>query len=174
MSAANWVASEAQIGIQPIETYDTTQNHGLGKIIRAKHATYGDSELIYCQFPASTAFALGILVQWDKNFLVATVPAGSSSKNTGYAVGTLLTAVTSNTSIQYGWVHVRGVAPVLKTGVAVPPQSDLYMSATAGRVYVTASTGKQLVGARAANTATVIISTSTVSVHFNPAALQGK
>src|SRR4051812_42150074 len=119
MTVATWIIETPDTGYQAIDTLDTTQNHPLGTSVKAKHATYGQGEFTYMQFPASTAFALGILLQWDKNFLVVTVPVGSPSKLTGVAVGTIPAAVSSNASVQYGWVQTKGQVPVLKTAVAV-------------------------------------------------------
>lgn len=173
MSSSSWVIENPTAGYQQIDTFDTTQNHALGERVRARHATYGVGDFVYMQFPASTAFALGILLQWDKNYLVTTVPAGGTSKGTGVALGTIVAAVSSNTSIQYGWVQVQGQVPVLKTAVAIAPQIPLYISATAGRVKAVSSTQQILIGARSANTATTTSTTSTVVVYLNNSALPG-
>lgn len=173
MTTATWKITEPQLGMQAIDTLDTTQNHGLGKMVRATHSTNGEGTFMYAQFPASTAFAAGILLQWDKNYLVVTVPVGSSSKLTGVAVGTIVAPVSSNAAIQYGWVQVVGQVPVLKTAVTVSPQSPIYISNTAGRLKVLVSAGMTILGARTANTATITSTTSTVLVYLNESSMMG-
>jgi hypothetical protein len=59
------------------------------------------------------------------------------------------------------------MAVIKKTAVAVPPATGLWLSGTAGRFYVTASTGKGIVGARSANLATIASGTSTVTCLIN-------
>jgi hypothetical protein len=146
----------------------------LGTIMVAQDNTLGEAKFILLAVPTSTAVTVGLLYQWDKNYTVVVVPAGATSKNTGVAVAVAYTAVTSNsTSVQYAWFLMQGQVAALKTAVSVSPQSAIYMSATAGRFYVTSSAGKQILGARTQNTATISGGQSSVNVYFNFSALEG-
>lgn len=146
----------------------------LGTIMVAQDNTLGEAKFILLAVPTSTTVTVGLLYQWDKNYNVVVVPAGGTSKNTGVAVAVAYTAVTSNaSSVQYAWFLIQGQVAVLKTAVTVTPQQPIYMSATAGRIYVTASAGKQILGARTQNSATVTSTTSTVNVYFNFSAIEG-
>lgn len=147
----------------------------LGQLLDAWDATtYGYGKFILLAVPTSTTVTVGLLYQWDKNYNVTLVPAGSTSKNTGVAVAVAYTAVTSNaTSVQYAWFLIQGQVAVLKTAVAASPQVPVYISATAGRIKVLSSAGQQILGARTQNTATVSAGQSTVNVYFNFSALEG-
>ncbi len=146
----------------------------LGEEMEAWDSTLGWARFIYLAVPTSTTVTVGLLYQFDKNYTITLLPAKSTSQKTGVAVVAAYTAVTSNaTSVQYAWFLIKGQVPVLKTAVAVPPQSAVYISATAGRVYVTSSSGGQLLGARSQNTATATAGVSTVNVYLNYSAMEG-
>lgn len=137
-------------------------------------ATLGRGKFMWLKVPVSTAVTPGLLYQFDKNYTVVVIPVGATSKNTGVSVACAVNTVASNaSSIQYTWFQVQGEATVLKTAVAVVPQSAVYMSATAGRVYVTSSAGKQILNARSQNTSTVSAAVSSVSVYLNFSSLEG-
>ena len=98
----------------------------------------------------------------------------STSKKTGRSVYVALAAVTSDASnIQYAWFLKKGITAVLKTAIQVTLDSAVYISATAGRFYLTASAGAQILGARTANTTTITTTTSTVLVQINEPKMQG-
>ena len=152
-----------------------TMEAKLGTVITAQDISNSwEGEFIYLAVPVNTAITVGLLYQFDKAYNVVVVPAGSTSKNTGVAVVVAYNTVASNAStVQYTWFLRRGTAPTLKTAVAVSPQSAIYMSATAGRFYVTSSAGKQILGARTQNTATISAAVSSVNVYFNPSSIEG-
>jgi len=168
--ASGSLGDPTQIGQLPSVTFASKLGDRMKAIDLANNWA---GEFIYLAIPASTTITAGLLYQWDKNYTVTVVPAGSSSKNTGVTVCVAYTSVTSSTSIQYGWFLIQGQVSVLKTAVQVTPQQQVYMSATAGRIYFTASAGKQILGARTQNTATVTSTTSTVNVYFNYSAIEG-
>lgn len=147
----------------------------LGEIIDAFDSANGcKGKFIYLKVPTSTTVTPGLLYQYDKNYQVTVVPAGSSSKNTGANVVAGYNTVSSNaSSVQYTWFCIQGSVAVLKTAVAVAPQQPIYMSATAGRFYVTASAGKQILGARTNNTATLSAGVSSVPVILTFSSLEG-
>jgi len=165
---APWVSTTNALPSVPVEIK-------LGSKVVAQDNTLGEATFILLAVPTSTTVTVGLLYQWDKNYNVVLVPAASTSKNTGVAVAVAYTAVTSNaSSVQYAWFLISGQVAVLKTAVVAPPQSGIYMSSTAGRVYFTASAGVQILGARTQNTATITTTTSTVNVYFNFSAIEGK
>jgi hypothetical protein len=186
-----YAATSLQIGSPDITAVVTSGNLGdptvitqlpsvtleakLGATVKAQDiANSWEAEFIYLAVPVSTTITVGLLYQFDKNFNVVVVPAGGTSKNTGVSVVVAYTAVTSNaTAVQYAWFLKSGQVAALKTAVSVSPQQPIYMSATAGRFYVTASAGKQILNARTQNTATVSAGASTVNVYFNNSALEG-
>lgn len=153
----------------------TPMDPQIGTIINGRDASLGDGKFIRLAIPTSTTTTIGLLYQWDKNYTIVVVPAGSSSTGTGVQVAAAISTVPSNaSSVQYAWFQIEGQATVLKTAVAVAPQSKIYMSATAGRIYVTASAGKQILGARSGNTATISAGVSSVTVYLaGPSMLEG-
>lgn len=145
----------------------------LGMQVQGFDSTLGFGRFVLLAVPTSTAVTIGLLYQWDKNYRVVLVPAGGTSKNTGVSVACAINTVSSNAStVQYTWFQVQGTASVLKTAVAIAPQTPMFISATAGRVKAVASAGQGIIGARSANTATVTSTTSAVNVYLNFSALE--
>ena len=155
------------IGCQPIQNTETTQKHPLGTIVRASNDTYGDGEFIYLLGVGSTE--AGSLVKWN-----ATTYQTVLVTNTAVQAVPVAVSMSANVATQYGWYQIQGNAVIKKTTVAVNPQVTLFLSATAGRVKVTASAGLQIVGARSANLTTVVTTTSTVVVTINRPHLQSQ
>lgn len=153
-------------GCQPIANTETTQKHPLGTIVRATDPTYGEGEFIYLLGVASTI--VGSVVSYAATTYQTTL-AVETAGGTG---GPLAVAMSANVASQYGWYQISGMAVVKKITVAVSPGVAIYLTATAGRVTSTLSTGDQVVGARSANLATVVTTTSTVVVNINRPHLQ--
>lgn len=152
------VTFEAQLG-QVVDAWDAANNWA--------------GKFIFLKVPVSTTITVGLLYQWDKNYQTTLVPVVSTSKNTGVAVAVAYTAVTSNaTLVQYAWFLIQGTVATLKTAVTVPPQSNIYISATAGRVKILTSAGAGIIGARSNNATTVTSTTSTVNVYYNFSAIE--
>lgn len=163
---APWVSTTNALPSVPVEVK-------VGTTMTAQDNTLGEATFILLAVPTSTTITVGLLYQWDKSYTAVLVPAGGTSKNTGVALAVAYTAVTSSsTSIQYAWFLVRGIVAVLKTAVAIAPQTPLFISGTAGRVKAIASAGQGIIGARSQNTATVTTTTSTVNAYFNFSALE--
>lgn len=160
-----YIVTTPLAGNPVLSDVDTTQRLPLGTIVTAYDQTHGGGEFMYVSFPASTAVSAGSIMVWDGAYSAVVMPTSSAS--TGRKLGVCITAVSSSTSVQYGWVQISGTAAVLKTAVAVSPAVGIFVSGTAGRFYVTSSTGKMLMGMRTANTATIASGTSTVLVTFN-------
>lgn len=167
-------SADTYIGTQDLATVDTTKAVPLGTVIRCVDPVYGEGQAIYLAIPTSTAIAAGLLVYASASLRATAVPVVSTSKKTGRSVYVALAAVASDASnVQYAWFLKKGITTVLKTAVAVAADSAVYISTTAGRFYVTASAGAQIVGARTANSASVTTTTSTVLVQIDNPVLTG-
>lgn len=146
----------------------------LGEYVEGYDSTLGKGKFIFLRVPVSTVVTAGLLYQYDKNYQVTLVPVGATSKNTAANVVAAINSVASNANaVQYTWFQIQGTATVLKTAVAVPPGSPVYMSATAGRIKVLSSAGMSILGARSNNTATVSAAVSSVPVVLTFSALEG-
>ena len=167
-------SADTYVGSQDLATVDTIQRVPLGTQIKCVDGTYGEGLAVYLKIPTSTAIAAGIIVYADASLQAVALPAVSTSKKTGRAVYVALAAVTSNaSSVQYAWFLKKGITAVLKTAIQVTLDSAIYISATAGRFYLTASAGSQVVGARTVNATTITTTTSTVLVQIDDPKMQG-
>jgi predicted RecA/RadA family phage recombinase len=172
--AARWKSAETEIIKQKIDETSTTQNHPLGKVIKGEYtgyasgaANYGAGEFIYLAGVANTV--VGSVVVYDPLDGSTTLVPNTAKRGDAVAV-----AMAATDAGEYGWYQVSGAAVMKKTAVAVAPGVAIYISATAGRVMPTLASGKQILGARTANDATVAAGTSTVTVVINRPALQGE
>jgi phosphatidylserine decarboxylase len=138
----------------------------LGMVCRAFDPTYGEGEFILLVGVASTV--VGSLVTYNATTYQTTLSANTANQATPVAV-----AMSACTAGLFGWYQIGGLAVVKKTAVAVNAQVPVYQSATVGRVMPTAASGKQILGARSANLATVASTVSTVIVSINRPHLQG-
>ena len=143
-----------------------TPPNTLGQVVRAFDPTYGEGEFIMLVGVASTV--VGSLVTYNATTYQTTLSANTANQATPVAV-----AMSANTAGLFGWYQIGGLAVVKKTAVAVNAQVPVYQSATVGRVMPTAASGKQVLGARSANLATVASAVSTVIVSINRPHLQG-
>lgn len=166
--AHNYIPVEGTLGIQPIEDTSTTQMHELGKIVTARHSTYGFGEFIYLKGVASTV--AGSLVTYSPT-LGTTTLAPASGYNLSDPVAVSMSA---NVASQYGWYQIGGDVPVKKPAVKALPTSNVYVSGTAGRVRTSAYSGRQVLGAKIQGTTTITTTTSTVVVTINRPHIQGK
>jgi hypothetical protein len=139
----------------------------LGMVARAFDPVYGEGEFILLVGVASTE--VGSLVSYNASTYQTALAA-----NTANLAGPVAVAMSANLAGTFGWYQIGGLAVMKKTAVAVSPQVAIYQSATAGRVMPTVATGKQLLGARAANLATVASGVSTVIVSINRPHKQGQ
>jgi hypothetical protein len=152
---------------------NSTQRSGrcaqLGMIVSGWDTTnyIGGGQWIYLK--GFTGCVAGTLVQWDGSTFVAA--ALTSTANTGRNCAVAMATLTST---QYGWFQIQGKVAVLKTAVKISPDSRVWISGTAGRFFSTATTGKQILGARSANSATIASATSTVYVYIQNPIAQGQ
>jgi len=138
----------------------------LGMVCRAFDPTYGEGEFILLVGVASTV--VGSLVSYNATTYQTALSANTANQATPVAV-----AMSACTAGLFGWYQIGGLAVVKKTAVAVNAQVAVYQSATTGRIMPTAASGKQLLGARSANLATIASTVSTVVVSINRPHLQG-
>ena len=139
----------------------------LGMVCRAFDPTYGEGEFILLLGVASTV--VGSLVTYN-----TTTYQTALSPNTANLAQPVAVAMSANTAGLFGWYQIDGLAVVKKTAVAVNANVAVYQSATTGRIMPTAASGKQLLGARSANLATIASGVSTVIVSINRPHMQGQ
>lgn len=138
----------------------------LGQVERAFDPTYGAGEFILLVGVASTA--VGSLVTYDGTTYQTTLCATTSNQARPVAV-----AMSANGAGSFGWYQIEGTAVVTKTtGAKVNPTVAIGVVST-GKVGASAS-GKEILGARSANAATVASATTTVNVVINRPHLQGR
>lgn len=153
------------VGWQPIAVTDTTQNHALGTVVIAQDPTYGQGEFIYLLGVASTAIA--DMVIWDGTTYATTRAA--TTANQGRPVAWAMSACVA---ANYGWYQISGTAVANKSAVSFAATVALGVNSTA-KVGASAS-GKQILGARTANAATVASATATITVVCERPHLQGR
>jgi hypothetical protein len=105
------------------------------------------------------------------NQLTGLTTLAPSTANLAQPVAVSMAANTSTTAL--GWYQIAGEAVIKKTAIKINPNVPIYLSGTAGRVMSTAASGKQILGARTNNAATVASATSTISVLINRPHAQG-
>ena len=169
------------IAAQAIGDVSTTKKHQLGTEVRVfDNANNWAGTAMYVAFPVSTAVAAGALLSFQTpDGVVTTSPfrviatVGATLLLQGGPVFVCLTAVASNAAVQYGWVLVDGVAPTLKTAIK-PISTDLvFLSTSAGRMYVTTtSIARKIVGCRIVQSS-VTTTTSLVNIYYDRAHVEG-
>lgn len=138
----------------------------LGMVVRAFDPTYGEGEFIMLVGVANTV--VGSLVTYN-----TTTYQTALSPNTANLAQPVAVAMSANGAASFGWYQIGGLAVIKKTAVAVNAGVAVYQSATTGRIMPTAASGKQLLGARSANLATIASTVSTVVVSINRPHMQG-
>lgn len=156
-------------GAQNIADTSTTQRHPLGQIVRGVDATLGHGEFIYLLGAANTE--VGFLAIYNATTYQTSLVTVSNGKGKGVPVGV---AMSANVATQYGWYQISGNAVIKKTTVACLPQVPIFISGTTGRMKTLLSAGQQILGAQTANLATIVSTTSTVTVTINRPFTQGQ
>jgi hypothetical protein len=137
-----------------------------GQIVKGFDPVYGMGEFILLKGVASTA--VGSLVIFNTtNYTTTLCPV---TANLGQPVAISMTANTSSSN--WSWYQIEGVAIVAKSAVVLAANVAIAVSST-GKVGANSS-GKQILGARTANTASVASATTTVQVILNRPHLQGR
>lgn len=153
MTAVTWAMVEGPAGAQNITDTSTTQNHPLGTIRRAVHATYGEGEFIYLTGVANTV--AGSWVTYDRDAATALLAAN--------AKGSVAIAMSANVASQYGWYQISGIVDAIGSTVSIADNADLYATATDGVVGSTVVTGDRVWGAESREAS----SDGTVKVEIN-------
>lgn len=155
------------IGFQAITAVETTQKHALGTIVKAVDPTLGEGEFIYLK--GSASIVANSLCYYSDNVAADTAKLTTTSGvvDGGSPLCVAMAAVDAIT--KYGWFQIAGKTTILKTATKIDPASSfkVYLSATAGRVMPTSVAGRQILGARFQNAATVTTTTSTCIMTLN-------
>ena len=138
----------------------------LGQVERAFDPTYGAGEFILLVGVASTA--IGSLVTYDGTTYQTTLAAVTSNQALPVAV-----AMSACTAGLFGWYQIEGTAVVSKSTSSNFAATVALGIKSVGKVGATSS-GKEILGARTANAATVASATTTVTVVMNRPHLQGR
>ena len=161
---ATWTFMEPELGYQPIATVSTTQNHPYGTLARAYDTTaasvtgaQGAGEFMYLQGVASTVE--GSLVTYNPATGVTVLAPTTANKTTPFAVA--MGAIDATT--KFGWYQITGVAKIAKAAVKVSPAVAIYVTGS-GQITSAAASGKQIINAVSANSATIASATGTVLV----------
>jgi hypothetical protein len=136
-----FIPTDNMLGLQPIATTDTVQNHPLGTIVRAVDPTYGAGEFIYLKGVASTAVGSWVTYNMDD---------GTTTLLAANAIGPVAVAMSANVASQYGWYQIQGKA-VGKVLAAYADNGLVYATATAGSVDDAVVTGDMVVNAKGAS-----------------------
>ncbi|HET9554342.1 MAG TPA: hypothetical protein VFP50_15375 [Anaeromyxobacteraceae bacterium] len=128
-SNASWYTTDPDIGLQPINDTSTTQNHAIGKRVKAKdgNGVYGAAEFIYLKGVASTA--AGDIVIYDENANTTT-----RAVHTTAARGQCAVAMSANVASQYGWYMISGSCLVNSGANTVAAGAPVYLTSTAGQI----------------------------------------
>ena len=138
----------------------------LGQIERAFDPTYGAGEFILLVGVASTT--IGSLVTYDGTTYQTTLAATTSNQARPVAV-----AMSANLAGSFGWYQIEGTAVCAKSTSSNFAATVAVGVKSTGKVGATGS-GKEILGARTANAATVASATTTVNVVMNSPHLQGR
>lgn len=141
----------------------------LGMIVQATDPTFGSGEFICLAGVASTA--VGSAVIYDGTTYTTALTTGTALANSGRPIAIAMSANTAATT--FGWYQITGTAVVRKAAVAIAPKATLGVTTTAGSIGASAS-GKQILNARTANTATVASATTTINVLMERSGIQGR
>lgn len=135
---------DSQIGLQPIATTDTVQNHRLGTIKEAEDPVYGAGEFIYLKGVASTV--VGSLVTYDQYLGTTTLAPATGGK------GSVAVAMSANVASQYGWYQICGTAAVKAPNAMVVGTEVFMLAATPGSVDDAPVNGEQVLSATVSTT----------------------
>lgn len=139
----------------------------LGMVCRAYDPTFGEGEFICLLGVAATL--VGSLVTYN-----TTTYQTALSPNTANLAQPVAVAMSANLAATFGWYQIGGLAVIKKTNTLFTAGVVVYQSATAGRVMSTSTSGKQMLGARSANLASVTTTTSTITVSLDRPHMQGR
>lgn len=137
-----------------------------GMRVQAQDPNYGMGEFILLKGVASTA--IGSMVVYDGNTYATTLTPVTAGQARPVAF-----AMSANTDpAEWGWYQIAGTCVAVKSAVSINPKVAFGVSSI-GKIGAVAS-GKEVLGARTANAATVASATSTITVVVDRPHLQGQ
>lgn len=128
ITAGTWKIIEPRIGMQPIATVDTTQNHDFGTVVRARDTgatAYGEGEFVYVKGVASGAAKAWCGYRSKSGLTVLAVADGN------YPIGVMMSTLDATT--KFGWLQIKGRA-IAKCLTAFADNGVCYLTSTAGSV----------------------------------------
>lgn len=144
-TANSWVVTDGRIGVQSITSVSTTQNHPLGMIVRAAHATYGEGEFIYVKGVSNGAEHAWVTYNADDG--TTTLLAANAIGPVGTMMSTL------DAATDYGWVQISGkTIGSCKTQFA--DNAEVFGTSTGGSVDDTSVAGDRVSLAKGASATT--------------------
>lgn len=152
---ATWVPVDPEIGLQPIASTSTTQNHPLGKIIKGKTTnltTQVFGEFVYLLGVVSTV--VGSAVIYDES-------DGTTKLFVAGLLGPVAVAMSANVASQYGWYQITGPAAILSATVA--DSAKVYIDTATGKIddaFVTLNRVENAVTRSASDTTTITSATA--------------
>lgn len=120
----SYVITDGPIGHQALDEVSTTQNHPVGKIVKAYDPDYGEGEFIYLLGVASTAVGSAVTYNMDN---------GSTTLLAANAIGPVAFAMGANVASSYGWYQIQGKA-VGKVATGFADNANCYATSTAGTI----------------------------------------
>lgn len=168
------IITNTRLGMQPVLTVSSTQNHAMATEVgfydtNSGSAGQGAGTLIYLQGAANTI--QGSVVTYNSREGSTTLLTATTGKNTGFPLAVAMAAINSVGS--WGWYQTSGCALVAKDATDFPTANSVYLSATAGKISVTAASGNQVQNAITANSISVASTTTTIYVNINRPSAQG-
>lgn len=161
---------DSTLGLQPIATTDTVQNHKLGLIMKAEDPIYGAGEFIYLKGVVATV--VGTLVVYDGAATGTPTYQTALCPSTAGLAQPVAVAMSANVANQYGWYQIAGSAVMATNGTLAAGPGPVYIG-SAGNVTSTQANGKQILNARN-DTATGTPAANQAVVQINRPFAQGQ
>lgn len=157
--ASDWKVATPSLGFSALDAVDEAAKVPLGTIIRAVHPTHGEGEFIYLK--GGTSVVAGLMVKYSGGSYATTLLAAGDAES-GVPVAVAMADVAAD---EYGWFQISGHATIYKTAVEAAADASIYISGTAGRFKVIASSGKQILGAQVVTSAAAALSSTVVLIN---------
>lgn len=155
-----------QVGLQPLATTSTVQNHNLGTITRAYDSSYGEGEFIYLTGVASTA--VGSVVEYNTLTGATILAAVGGNQPVPIAI-----AMSANVASQFGWYQISGNA-VCKKQCTVSLAAGAAVGVLSTGLIAGTGSGKEVQGAAVAAVASATAGRTTVTVVLDRPHMQGR
>jgi hypothetical protein len=149
LSAGTWAIEDPRIGMQPIATASTVQNHALGLIVRAKDVgttAYGAGEFIYVKGVTNGLAKCWAIYNADDYTTTLAVADGIGP------MGVMMSDLSATTV--FGWLQISGKT-IAKCLTLFADNGIVYLTSTAGSVDDASVIGDVVHLAKGASTATV-------------------